>query len=177
MYVYVLTQIGGENLTKIGFTKNLKQRISSIQNGSPYNLNTTLLIKSSDYKQIEKDLHRHFKNKGNHIAREWFYIDSEDISYIKDKYNSFIIQHNKPLLQPSINDQIIKLRQEKNKSSLEFIKHISKLTKQNTELQESIDKIKKASFSKELQYIKQNWILKQQLKHLEKHGKQNEFVE
>lgn len=58
-YVYLI-QLEGTDVYKIGFSKNPKQRIKSLQTANPYKLVLIDLYKTKRYTQIEKNLHRRF---------------------------------------------------------------------------------------------------------------------
>lgn len=83
-YVYL---IKSNNYFKIGKTKNIKQRISSLQTSSATHIELIHTIKTSNYHKIEKELHKKFENQ--HIKGEWFNLSEEDIEYIKN-YNGEI---------------------------------------------------------------------------------------
>lgn len=98
MYVYFLTELGGDFCTKIGITTNLENRISNIQNGNPNKLHLTMLLKTKKYASLEQQLHRFFKDKGKHIHREWFYLTDNDLSDVRNMYKAVVDQFN-PLPQ------------------------------------------------------------------------------
>lgn len=67
----------GNGLTKIGFTKNFKQREKSLQNANP--MSKPIGIFSAP-KKDEDALHRIFRKK--RVRLEWFRLDEEDIQSI-----------------------------------------------------------------------------------------------
>jgi DNA-binding MarR family transcriptional regulator len=95
MYIYFLTELGGDYCTKIGFTKNLKNRLSSIQNGNPNKLHLTILLKTKNFIHIEKELHSIFKEKEKHIRGEWFFLSDDDIGFVVEKYKDILKAYNK----------------------------------------------------------------------------------
>jgi len=80
-YVYLFTD--GEHY-KIGYTKDIKKRLSSINTGNAKNIEIVDYIIGS--KSIEKKLHKkfdHLKIKG-----EWFLKDNEILEYFKSTYGN-----------------------------------------------------------------------------------------
>lgn len=79
--VYVLNTKGFE-FVKIGYAKNLKQRMSNIQNGCPYELNLFICAHAPNFKEVEKYLHRYyseFKARG-----EWFALGAGELDELQD---------------------------------------------------------------------------------------------
>ena len=66
-YVYIITD--GEAV-KIGQTKNLKSRISSIQTGNPRQIKVLQTIKVQDMDSVEQSIHYHYRDY--HKRDEWF---------------------------------------------------------------------------------------------------------
>ena len=87
-YVYVL--FNGENY-KIGKTKNLKSRKSSIQTGSDTNLKILAYAIWEDYSLLERSIQKAFKRYKK--VREWFSLPEEELQplldYLKDADNLF----------------------------------------------------------------------------------------
>ena len=78
-YVY-LFKIG--NSYKIGASKNLPERMKSLQTGSVDDIKLEHTIYTDTPYQLEKQLHYRFKHK--RIRREFFNLDNDDIVYIKN---------------------------------------------------------------------------------------------
>ncbi len=78
MYVYfVKTVVVYPAAVKIGKAKNIKDRLSNLQIGCPYDLELVGSIACRDDKQaskLEKTLHGQFKD--DHIRGEWFLYSS-----------------------------------------------------------------------------------------------------
>ncbi|MGB6267519.1 MAG: GIY-YIG nuclease family protein [Olleya sp.] len=87
-YIYILICIlmvyfvEFNNYVKIGFSnKNLKSRISQLQTGLPFMLNTMLVINGD--RKLEKELHFKFRNTRQN--GEWFLLDEYILDYINSK--------------------------------------------------------------------------------------------
>ena len=78
-YVY-LSRIN--NSYKIGASKNLPERMKSLQTGSVDDIKLEHTIYTDTPYQLEKQLHYRFKHK--RIRREFFNLDNDDIVYIKN---------------------------------------------------------------------------------------------
>lgn len=78
-YVYVVQ--ADNNLYKIGKSKDPHTRIQSLGVRLPYELEVLVLIESTNYTQLEKELHKHFADKRK--GGEWFELDENDLEYIK----------------------------------------------------------------------------------------------
>lgn len=98
--VYVL-QNGNAEEYKIGYTKDLINRIKQLQTGCPGKLNViktiernTLRVRKTSFKTIEKELHNKFKDKKIREDGEWFKLDSQDLDFIKsinsNNYNEIL---------------------------------------------------------------------------------------
>ena len=70
----------GINRVKIGQTRDLKKRISSLQTGNPHKLTIYQSITTPGYKKLELELHAKFKDKK--INNEWFSISDSEIDDI-----------------------------------------------------------------------------------------------
>ena len=82
-----------EGQYKIGITKNVKNRSSSIK-GSSTDFSIICYEKIEDYMNREQELHRYFADKN--IKGEWFNLDSADIEYIKSKFDEWKVEYIKP---------------------------------------------------------------------------------
>ncbi len=71
---------------KIGYTTNLKMRITSLQVGNPNFIEVVAIINNVS-KSIEAEIHEYFAKE--RISGEWFNISEEQIYSLKSKYNSF----------------------------------------------------------------------------------------
>lgn len=101
---------------KIGYSKDVRKRLSEIQTTSPHEL--TILTTCEGGIEMEKELHHKFSN--SYIRGEWFTPSEELITYI----NNFPPHVNKEYIGLS------KLRKEK-KMSLEYVGRKMKITKQS----------------------------------------------
>lgn len=76
MFIYL---IGTEVKQKVGFTNNLKRRLSQLQTGSPEKLTLHHYIEVPDkimsVKELEKIIHHELSHKRTH--GEWFKMDIE----------------------------------------------------------------------------------------------------
>lgn len=78
--VYVLK---GGPFFKIGYSRNLRGRIPSIQTGCPYPVELVLTIKGAS-RNDEKRLHFTFQSKRGEARNEWFKLTDKDIALIKE---------------------------------------------------------------------------------------------
>lgn len=76
-YIYLISD---DRYIKIGITKNIKNRINSIQHGNP-DANIIYYKYIENYVNIEKILHEKYKSKK--IKGEWFKLSEYDINEIK----------------------------------------------------------------------------------------------
>lgn len=79
-YVYLFRSSDG--LYKIGYSTNLRSRLSSIRCASPYNVEMVCSIPSGKAMKLESELHSKFETK--RVRREWFALDDKDVDYIVD---------------------------------------------------------------------------------------------
>jgi hypothetical protein len=84
-HVY-LANIEGTDIYKIGFTKNPKNRLKSLQTGNPKKLVLVDSFESELATQIESVLHRRYMGfktnniDGDKLLGEWFELDHEQAS-------------------------------------------------------------------------------------------------
>lgn len=78
-YVYLIKS--SEGCYKIGRSKNVKERISSLGVTLPFDIEVIHTIKSADYAGLETELHELFELK--RVRGEWFNLSPDDIEYIK----------------------------------------------------------------------------------------------
>lgn len=76
----------GYHYIKIGKTKNLEQRLMSLQCGCPFKLEIYKTIKSSEYDSIESNLHKKYSDKN--VLNEWFELNLDEIDRIVQSYPS-----------------------------------------------------------------------------------------
>lgn len=68
---------------KIGYTKgSVAKRLSTLQTGSPYQLEVVTYFESKYAKLIETVLHRRYKHC--QVNREWFDLKNEDVLNFND---------------------------------------------------------------------------------------------
>ena len=75
---YILKDTSSK-LYKIGRSSNVEERLKSLSVANP-NLKIILVIDSN----VEKQLHKHFKEKK--VSSEWYSLNSSDIDYVKEQY-------------------------------------------------------------------------------------------
>jgi len=78
--VYLLFAENG--LYKIGKTMNLAQRVAVLRQMIPLKIDLIHVIESNDCHWAERMLHERFAR--SKVQGEWFDLDSEDITYIKN---------------------------------------------------------------------------------------------
>lgn len=64
---------------KIGYSKDPKKRLKSLQNDTPFALECLRVIQTDDMTKLERDMHKHYKDR--RIVGEWFSLNDEDVSY------------------------------------------------------------------------------------------------
>jgi hypothetical protein len=84
-YVYIIGGVGS-SLVKIGITKQLSQRLFSLNTSSPIELFFVFHFLSENAMKTEKELHKKFSTK--RVKGEWFALTEQDIEQIKYKYSS-----------------------------------------------------------------------------------------
>lgn len=92
---------------KIGYTKNLKARLSNIQTGCPYTL--TVLRTVRENISLEKTIHQELYRY--HVRGEWFSYNKEVSDYISNVLDTSI-EPTYPKYDPSVNTNIEKLYEE-----------------------------------------------------------------
>jgi hypothetical protein len=66
---------------KIGYSSNINNRFKGLNKASPDKLQLTCVIKTKEYKELEKELHEKYSDK--RYQGEWFELSDADIEYIK----------------------------------------------------------------------------------------------
>ncbi len=81
------------HLYKIGKTKNLKSRLSSLNTSNPDRVNDRLrafdVIKTFDSKSLEEMMHAHLDAYRHSDSKEWFQIEYSKLRKIIDHFKSF----------------------------------------------------------------------------------------
>lgn len=80
-YVYFI-QSGSQGPIKIGYSNDVKKRLSALKSGSPYKLDVIGLIEGGRSK--EKEMHEKFKEKRLSQSCEWFEFCDEIIDFINE---------------------------------------------------------------------------------------------
>lgn len=81
-------QVGRTGPIKIGFSKNIKKRLQTLQTANPYTLYVIGYMPGD--KKVEKAIHRKFSYIN--IFREWFFYDANLMQYIKQNTKPFTIK-------------------------------------------------------------------------------------
>jgi DNA-binding Xre family transcriptional regulator len=83
--VYFVKALSGsiENLVKIGFSSNLRERLKSIKREHKTDLEVVDYIATNDAPTLEGVLHNIFREK--RVTGEWFNLTNEDIDLIKGR--------------------------------------------------------------------------------------------
>lgn len=81
-WVYLVEVIGQEELYKIGYTKNPKNRLKTFNVKLPMEIEYLHLIKTDDMYDLESELHGRFHDKRQN-GSEFFLLTPEDVAYIK----------------------------------------------------------------------------------------------
>ena len=84
-FIYVLRS-GGTNRFKIGLSKNVPNRLESLQTGNPETLYLICAFPMIDAFTKEQELHKRYKEK--RITREWFELTEEDIDALMSEVGS-----------------------------------------------------------------------------------------
>jgi hypothetical protein len=93
-------------ICKIGKSKDINQRLETIQSYCPYELQKIIVKETELCDYVEKILHHEFKHK--HLRGEWFKLSKEDIDSIKEllpKIDDIQFLHNN---YKRIYDQLLK---------------------------------------------------------------------
>ncbi len=79
--VYIVKHEDGINY-KIGRSKNLKRRISSITFLLPFDIVPSIVIYTKNSVELERRLHKDFTSKGKRTRGEWYSLDEEDLNLL-----------------------------------------------------------------------------------------------
>lgn len=77
-YIYFIKVL---NYVKIGYTKNLNERLNNIQISNPYPLELLFVIKND--RNLESSIHKFYKKYNKHYRGEWFIYDDFTTRVIK----------------------------------------------------------------------------------------------
>lgn len=80
-YVYLVRGETNPITYKIGFTKDIKNRIKTFSVKLPFPIEFVCAIKTDDMIVLETELHKRFADK--RLDGEWFDLSSEDVEYIR----------------------------------------------------------------------------------------------
>ena len=87
-FVYVLTNVSMPGIVKIGFTKNIKDRIINLSSRtavpSPFKLYRAIEVK--DMFEVESQFHHYFRKQRTNSQREFFTISPEETDPLFDHY-------------------------------------------------------------------------------------------
>ncbi len=78
--VYII-KVQNSKKYKIGFTQNIKKRMKQFSTGNPCNLKLLYFVETLDYKSLEKDLHKEFKDC--RVKGEWFNFEENDLREVE----------------------------------------------------------------------------------------------
>lgn len=87
-FVYILKK-EGENVYKIGKTKNIKNRNTFFKINIPFEFDIIKIFGSSKYSLLERKIHQYLKEEDKHNIGEWFNLSETDIRRIYSYYENF----------------------------------------------------------------------------------------
>ena len=92
MYVIRASRINpDESNYKIGITKNLKERLETLQTSSPEKLELLFKYPTTEARQVEKSLHNLFKYYRIRENGEWFKFEDVKINeWLRSDFQQFI---------------------------------------------------------------------------------------
>lgn len=86
-YVYLILEVNirGEELHKIGITKNDPNlRVKQLQTGNPNQVSLLQAYESVNYKKVEQWMHRKHAQSKTLAENEWFNLTNEQVFSFKD---------------------------------------------------------------------------------------------
>jgi len=97
-YVYIVTTtlLFKTGAYKIGFAEDYQSRIKQLNTASPDDFKIVLLMYSSNYQELERQLHVLFE--GQKINREFYNLSSSDFDKITLRYNNLVTFLDKNLV-------------------------------------------------------------------------------
>lgn len=81
-FIYIIGDYHGSY--KIGLASDIAKRFKAFYTHMPYGPEIIKIIRTKNMQQLEKELHKAFKEK--HINKEWFKLDKLDLEYLKTIY-------------------------------------------------------------------------------------------
>jgi hypothetical protein len=86
-----------QSVYKIGYAKNVSNRLSSLQTSSPHELRVFHKFQTANSREAENALHKIFKEKK--VRGEWYRLTPVDLAFISQisDYNSTFIWQNVPV--------------------------------------------------------------------------------
>ena len=94
IYVYLIRSDNG--LTKIGVTRDIGTRVSTLNTASPVELRLLFYFAPQNAKLAEANLHKRFFRK--RVKGEWFNLTDMDVSWVKNNYDIIEEAHKQPCL-------------------------------------------------------------------------------
>lgn len=75
-------RLAGTNVFKVGVSKNVPKRLTTLQSSNPYELELVAILKPFDIiaKEVETAFHQILKYHNCHIRGEWFELNEKVIS-------------------------------------------------------------------------------------------------
>lgn len=105
-YVYLLTDLGKDNIYKIGVTRgDIKRRIKKLQTGNSGEIHMVAYYPTKIPFFIEK--HLHFKFHKEKVLNEWFHIDNDRVfkfkEYCKEIEDMYNVMQDNPFFKKNKN--------------------------------------------------------------------------
>ena len=130
---------------KIGYSSNLKQRLSDLKISSPYGIDLIGTIKSPEAKNLESRIHKRLES--HRLSGEWFDISIQDVKDIVCEFDEDYSSELKKL----------HLLLEHNDLSIDDLTRI--ITHQNKREEEIIEGLPEYI----IDFMGENWVLKREL--------------
>jgi predicted GIY-YIG superfamily endonuclease len=82
-YIYLIKcEVDETILYKIGFSKNVNQRLKELKTGNPNSLEIVAKFQTKHNRKVESAFHNHYKHKN--VNGEWFELLPEEVNKFLD---------------------------------------------------------------------------------------------
>ena len=110
--VFILSQIGGGKYSKLVYSYTGEAVIDKMDGDTPHPLHLTIKLRHPQPKRLWGILKEELTNRGKLVRGDWFSLDEEDINWIVERWEMWLIYYKTPPSQPSITQTIVSLQKQ-----------------------------------------------------------------
>jgi len=145
--VFVLSQIGGGKYSKLIYSYSGEAVIKKMDGDTPHPLHLTIKLRHPQPKRLWGILKEELTKRGKLVRGDWFSLDEDDVKWIVDRWQMWLICYKTPPSQPSTSKTIVELQKtiiEERGRNLQLVEILTQTNLQyKNKLREAVERVRR----------------------------------